>query len=108
MTKLTGSQRKHLRGTAHGYQPVVQIGKEGLTDSVLGAIDSAMTARELIKVKVAADRDQRDALVRVVAERLDCECVGTIGRVAILYRQHPDPEKRRIVLPAPGGTGPRG
>ena len=34
-----------------------------------------------------------------VADNLACECVGTIGRMAIFYRQQPDPEKRAIVLP---------
>ena len=99
MAKLSGSQRKHLRGLAHGYQPIVQIGKEGLTDNVIDAIDSAIAARELIKVKIAAGRDDRVSFVPVIETRINCECVGTIGRIAILYRQHPDPEKRRIKLP---------
>jgi len=104
MGQLKGSERKYLRGVAHGYQPMVQIGKEGLTDNVLDAIDHAITAHELIKVKIAADRDDREALVPVIEARLDCDCVGTIGRIAILYRQHPDPEKRKIVFPGPGGS----
>jgi RNA-binding protein YhbY len=37
--------------------------------------------------------------VPLIEERLDCECVGTVGRMAILYREHPDPEKRKIRLP---------
>ncbi len=106
MAKLTGSQRKHLRGVAHGYKPIVQIGKEGLTDNVIGAIDSAIAARELIKVKIAADRDDREALVPVIEARINCECVGMIGRIAILYRQHPDPEKRKINLPRAGRQRP--
>ena len=99
MAKLTGSQRKFLRGTAHGYQPMVHIGKEGLTDNVIGAIGDAIAAHELIKVKIAADRDEREALVPIIETRVECECVGTIGRIAILYRQHPDPEKRKITVP---------
>jgi len=99
MGKLKGSERKYLRGVAHGYQPMVQIGKEGLTDNVLGAIDDAIAAHELIKVKIAADRAEREALVPVIEKRADCECVGTIGRIAILFRQHPEPEKRKIALP---------
>jgi RNA-binding protein len=98
MTKLKGSQRKHLRGLAHSYKPAVQIGKEGLSDNVLEAIDSALEARELIKVKIAAERDEREAAVPVIEDRLKCECVGQVGKMAILYRQHPDPERRKIKL----------
>jgi RNA-binding protein len=98
MGTLKGSQRKHLRGIAHGYRPMVQIGKEGLSESVLNAIGDALMAHELIKVQIAAERDKREKFVPVIEERLDCECVGTVGRMAILYREHPDPEKRKIAL----------
>jgi RNA-binding protein len=99
MGELKGSQRKYLRGVAHGYKPMVQIGKEGLSDNVVGAIDTALKAHELIKVKIGAERDEREKLVPVIEERLSCECVGTVGRMAILYREHPDPEKRKIAFP---------
>ena len=99
MGTLKGSQRKHLRGVAHGYKPMVQIGKEGLSENVIGAIDTALQSHELIKVKIAAERKDREQLVPVIEERLDCECVGTVGRMAILYREHPDPERRKIQLP---------
>ena len=99
MGELKGSQRKYLRGVAHSYKPMVQIGKEGLSDNVLDAIDTSLEAHELIKVKIAAERDKREQFVPVIEERINCECVGTVGRMAILYRQHPDPEKRKIAVP---------
>ena len=99
MAKLSGAQRKHLRGVAHGYKPLVQIGKEGLTDNVLRTIDEAITAHELIKVKLTAERDEREQLIPIIEDRHGCECVGAIGRIAILYRENPDPEKRRITFP---------
>lgn len=99
MDKLTGSQRKYLRGVAHGYKPLVQIGKEGLSKNVLSSIDTAIEAHELIKVKIAAEREQRERFVSVIEDRLNCECVGTVGRMAIFYREQPDPEKRKIEVP---------
>jgi len=99
MGELKGSQRKYLRGVAHSYKPQVQIGKEGLSENVLGSIDTALEAHELIKVKIAAERDQREQFVPVIEESLKCECVSTVGRMAILYREHPDPEKRKIAVP---------
>jgi RNA-binding protein len=99
MTALTGSQRKHLRGLAHSFKPAVQIGKGGLTESVVRALDDALESRELIKVKISADRDERSNLVPLVEARLGCECVGEVGHMAIFFRQHPDPEKRKISIP---------
>lgn len=96
MARLSGSERKHLRGIAHNYKPMVQIGKEGLTENVIDAIDTAIEANELIKVKMAAERAERELLVPRIEERVKCECVGTVGRIAILYRQNADPDKRKI------------
>ena len=99
MGELKGSQRKYLRGLAHSYKPLVQIGKEGLSESVIRAIDTALEAHELIKLKIAAERDEREQFVPLIEARLNCECVGTVGRIAILYREHPDPEKQKIAVP---------
>ena len=100
MGELKGSQRKYLRGVAHGYKPAVQIGREGLSEDVLCAIDVSLEAHELIKLKIVADRDERERIVPIIEERLGCECVGTVGRMAIMFRRQPDPEKRKIELPA--------
>ena len=99
MGELKGSQRKYLRGVAHGYNPAVQIGREGLSEGVLRAIDVSLEAHELIKLKIVADRGERERIVPVIEERLGCECVGTVGRMAIMFRRQPDPEKRKIELP---------
>jgi RNA-binding protein len=98
--ELTGSHRKHLRGLAHRDKPAVHVGKEGLTDSVVAEIDRAITARELVKVKIFGEREERKAMVPMIEGRLGCVCVGLVGQVAILYRQNPDPDKRRITFPA--------
>jgi len=99
MPELKGRARTYLRGLAHGLRPVVQVGKEGLTDAVVRSIDQALLGSELIKVQIAADRDERRALAATAAAATGAECVGLIGRIAILYRTHPDPERRRLILP---------
>ena len=99
MAVLKGSQRQYLRGLAHSSKPLVQIGKDGLSESVVRAIDTALEAHELMKVKIAAEREQREDFVPIIEARLGCECVGTVGRMAIFYRQHPDPEKRKVAIP---------
>ena len=80
---LKGSQRKYLRGVAHGLRPVVQIGKEGLTEAVIRAIDQAIESHELVKVQIFAEREDRTAFAAVIEERLGCECVGADRRDAL-------------------------
>ena len=39
---LTGKQKGFLRSEAHHLQPIFQIGKSGLTESVIHQIDEAL------------------------------------------------------------------
>ncbi|MGD2116701.1 MAG: ribosome assembly RNA-binding protein YhbY [Acidobacteriota bacterium] len=98
MSRLTGTQRKRLRGLAHSLKPVVHVGQHGLTESVLEEVGHALEAHELIKVKLAGDRDERRRTAEEIARRSGAALAGTIGTLAILYRRHPDPEERRIEL----------
>lgn len=94
---LSGAQRRRLRGLAHALEPLVRVGKGGLGEGVLRAIDGALEAHELVKVRFLGGKDD----LRAATERLEglgAQVVGAIGHVAILYRQHEDPERRRIEI----------
>jgi RNA-binding protein len=95
---LSDNQRRHLRGLAHHLKPVVMVGQDGLKPSVLAEVDAALTAHELIKVKIAAaDREERAALVAAIAATAGAELEQSIGHVAALFRRNP--KKPRIALP---------
>ncbi|MFN2425545.1 MAG: ribosome assembly RNA-binding protein YhbY [Candidatus Binatia bacterium] len=105
--RLTGTQRKYLRGLAHSLVPVVHVGKAGVNEAVISATSRALDDHELIKVKIAAERDERARMAGEIERGCDAELAGAIGTIAILYRAHADPDKRRIVLPArPAAAGP--
>lgn len=94
---LSPKQRAHLRSLAHHLKPIQQVGKEGITDSVLRTVQDAFNTRELLKVKIqeAAPLSAREAGA-AFAERIEAvEHVQTIGRTVVLYRRHPEkPEIR--------------
>ena len=55
---LTSRERAHLKSRAHAMEPVVSVGKTGVTDAVIAEVERALTAHELIKVRAASqDRD---------------------------------------------------
>jgi RNA-binding protein len=85
-----GSDLRELKKKAHKLKPVVMIGSKGLTEAVLAEVDMALGAHELIKVKVAADRDEREPMVAQLVEQSGAELVGTIGQICILYRENED------------------
>ena len=98
---LTSSQKKHLRGLAHHLEPVVRIGRGGLTEGLFDQLEEALESHELIKVKFVDWKDRKRELAAAIEERLGCRQVGKIGHVVIFYRPVRDPERRRIELPSP-------
>ena len=96
---LKGSDRKHLRGLAHHQKPVVQVGKQGLIENLITSVSQALDAHELIKVKFVDHKQEREELSRELANRTESELAGRVGNIAILYRRHSDPQKRKIRLP---------
>jgi RNA-binding protein len=94
---LTGRQRKHLRGLAHNLEPVVHVGGAGITDAVLRAVDAALTAHELVKVRLHEPLDKHADADTIALETHAALC-GLVGHVVILYRPHP--EKPKVALPA--------
>jgi RNA-binding protein len=96
--ELTRDQRLHLRAQAHGLQPVVMIGSNGLTDAVIREIAVNLDAHELIKVRVLGDdREQRTAWFSEVCEVLGCVPVQHIGKLFVLYR--PTDERKVSLSP---------
>ena len=95
---LEPAQRKSLRKQAHHLKPTVFVGKDGMSDTVIGAVKEALDAHELIKVRFIDFKNIKKDLSTRMAERSGSELVGVIGHLAILYREHPDEKKRKIDL----------
>lgn len=95
---LTSAQTRFLRGQAHGLKALLQVGGKGISDTLVAELNQLLEDHELIKVKVGAeDREARDAMIDLLAERSQAGIVQRIGHTVVLYRASKD--KRRIVLP---------
>jgi RNA-binding protein len=98
MSHLTGAQKKYLRGLAHNRKPVVLIGQKYLTPQVVREIRQALEYHELIKVKCIGpkEKDDKKEIAIGITQETGCELVGMIGHILIFFKQHPDPEKRKV------------
>ena len=95
---LTGKQRRHLRALAHARQPIVQVGKGGLDDSVVAAVDRALADHELVKVRIGNGAEvDRHAAAGELAERTNSEVAQVLGNVVLLFRANAEDSK--IELP---------
>ncbi|MCL2560430.1 MAG: ribosome assembly RNA-binding protein YhbY [Turicibacter sp.] len=99
---LTGKQKSFLRSQAHELQPVVQIGKHIVTETVVDTTLKALEARELIKVSVLQNCLAAPKEVAVVlAQHAEAEVVQVIGRVIVLYKKSAKPANRIITNQIP-------
>lgn len=87
---LTARERSHLKARAHALEPSVQVGHGGLTDGVAAEVDRALKARELIKVKILAEREERETIADAIATRTESAIVQQVGKVVVLWRPRPD------------------
>lgn len=95
---LTPKQRQYLKGLAHPLSPIVRVGRGGVTDSVVNETKKSLDAHELIKVRLDVDDStERRALAERLASAADAHLAGTIGKIAILYRERD--EEPEIKLP---------
>ena len=85
--KLRGKQKSFLRSEAHHLSPVVQIGKNGISETLLDQVDDLLERRELIKVTLLQNTDEEASEVAEVFETtLHCHVVQIIGRILVVYR----------------------
>lgn len=85
---------RHLKALGHHLDPVVQIGKEGITPAVVAATKEQLLAHELIKVRISADApiDRKDAGAEL-AKQAGASLAQTLGRTVLLYKRHPHEPK---------------
>ncbi|SDG39069.1 MULTISPECIES: YhbY family RNA-binding protein [unclassified Duganella] len=96
MIKLTPAERSALRAEAHGLNPIVMIGADGLTANVLKEISLGLDSHGLIKVRVFGDdREARIAMYETICEQLKAAPVQHIGKLLVLYRPKVETEKAR-------------
>ena len=95
---MNTSQKKYLRGLAHKLDPVVFIGKELLSESVVEEIDNSLSNHELIKVKFNKGKEQKENIVEEIEKMTNSISVGIVGNTAIFYRMNPDESKQKIKI----------
>ena len=103
---LTSKQRASLRAQANTLEVLFQVGKGGMSDTLVAQTDDALRARELIKLRVLTEtspvsaREAADAL----AAATNADVVQVIGGVMVLYRYNPELHKPAPKKPANTST----
>ena len=67
----------------------VYVGKNGLTENVLAEIGTALLKNGLIKVRFESDRSLYKELESSIVQKLNCECVGSVGKSFVFFKEMP-------------------
>lgn len=85
---MTSKERANLRAEANGLDPIFQIGKEGITDSVIAQLEDTFNTRELFKIKVHLESapESPKEIATKIAEATGCDIVQVIGGTIVVFR----------------------
>lgn len=96
---LTGKQKRVLRSIGQLLEPVVFVGKEGVTDGSVAATEDAFRTRELIKVRATRGAPgEADDIAEILSTATRSDIAGRVGHTFLLYRPNPD-VRAPITLP---------
>lgn len=88
---LTSKQRVFIKKKAHDLEPLVRVGKDGITENLIQSILEAIESREVLKVKILQNCEkEKEEILEELSQRTEFEVVGLIGRTIILYRENTD------------------
>jgi RNA-binding protein len=88
--ELTAQQKKKLRTIAHGLNPIVTIGQQGIKETIHEEIDNALNHHQLLKVKIVGEKQERVKLSTMIAKKHQSNIVQSIGSIVIFYRRNKD------------------
>lgn len=96
--ELSNPQIRKLKALAQRLEPVLRVGKQGLSDAFLKSVGEELDRHELIKVKFADFKEDKKELSPVLADKTSSHLVTRVGNVVVLYREQADPAKRKIAF----------
>lgn len=86
-------QKKYLRGLGHQLHPVIMVGGKGLTEAVIKETELALDHHELIKIKIAGERDERRQIIDEICEQTKATLIQSVGGMALVFRRNPENPK---------------
>ena len=88
---LSNDKKKKLRYIAHDEKPLILVGKQGITDTLLESFEISLISHNLVKISILKTSPTTiDELKKVLVEQFSCEVVSSVGRVLVVYRYHKD------------------
>ena len=103
---LSNPQIRKFKAAAQLLEPMLKVGKAGLSDGFGRSVDEALSQHELVKIKFTDCKEQKKVLAPQLAERTASHLIMRVGNVMVLHRPKPEepqanPEMRQTEIEKP-------
>jgi len=93
--KIKQSEKKALKAAGHNLKPVITIGMNGLSESLLSEFEKTIDHHELIKIRIRiSDKSSRKELIEELCDKSKSQIVSTVGSTAVVFRKNPKSQKK--------------
>ena len=93
--KIKQSEKKALKAAGHNLKPIITIGMNGLSESLLSEFEKTIDHHELIKIRIRiSDKSSRKELIEKLCDKSKSQVVSTIGNTAVVFRKKPKSQKK--------------
>jgi RNA-binding protein len=89
LERLTNSQISKFKSAAQLLDPMLKVGKAGLSEGFIKSVDAALAQHELVKIKFADFKEQKKELAPLLAEKTFSHLIMRVGNVMVLHRPKP-------------------
>ena len=86
LAPLNNSQLRKFKAAAQLLEPMLKVGKAGLSEGFLRTVDTALSQHELVKIKFAEFKEQKKELAPLLAEKTGSHLIMRVGNVLVLHR----------------------
>ncbi len=86
---LSSSEKRKLKGEAQRLEPVLKVGKNGVSAAFIKSADEALASHGLIKIKFTEFKEQKKQLAPEIAQKTSSELIMLVGNVAVFFRAKP-------------------
>lgn len=89
---LTNPQIRKFKAAAQQLEPMLKVGKAGLSEGFIRSVDLALVQHELVKIKFVEFKAEKKELAPQLAEKTASHLVMRVGNVMVLHRPRPAAE----------------
>src|SRR5450759_2161305 len=96
---LNNSQVRKFKAAAQHLEPMLKVGKAGLSDGFIRSVETALSQHELVKIKFVEFKEQKKELAPQLAEKTSSHLIMRVGNVMVLHRPRSIAESDAAMVP---------